>query len=451
MAKSQSNRYNQDMTPSSRFRNPESSKLALLGGEPVGKVSYPSFPRFSARARRRVQELLETGKTIGLGRDVPEIREAEQALSRYHDGRHCLGTSSGHGALQMALAGLEIGPGDEVITTPYTWGASISCILHQGALPVFADVDRRTGLIDPKTIEALINDRTRAILPVHIYGQPANMTAIGRIARKHGLFVIEDGSQAHGARWNGRKVGSFGDAAGFSCMGGKLLATTEAGYLLAPNEETYWKACLLSQHMGRAGDPGFPEDFRPFVDSLVYTYRLHPVNAVLLTEQLKKLERENAAREANWKHLRDILAPAPYLSLPKYPKASRPVFHIVTMNFNARRAGISRDTYAKALRAEGWHAFAYVPAPLTEWRRLQWRGYKGPRILWMETLKRHGYDPRKYPVPNCRYKVENSLEVNFNFVRGAKSMMERIGAIVDKVDAALPELREWEERQATDG
>ncbi|HKJ90817.1 MAG TPA: DegT/DnrJ/EryC1/StrS family aminotransferase, partial [Oceanipulchritudo sp.] len=115
------------------------STPALLGGKPVGKVSSPPYPSFSDRARKRVGEILETGRTIGLNREVAEIREAEEAISRYHDNRYCLGTSSGHGALQMALAGLEIGPGDEVITTPYTWGASVSCILHQGALPVFAD------------------------------------------------------------------------------------------------------------------------------------------------------------------------------------------------------------------------------------------------------------------------------------------------------------------------
>lgn len=421
-----------------------SPELALLGGEPVGPVTKPTYPVFSARAKRRVGELLDAGRTVGLNKEHREIREAESAISRYHGGLHCLGTSSGHGALQMGLAGLEIGPGDEVVTTPYSWGASISCILHQGAVPVFADVDRRTGLIDPKTIEPLINKRTRAIMPVHIYGQPANMPAIMRIARRHGLAVIEDGSQAHGARWNGQPVGGFGDAAGFSCMGGKLLATTEAGYLVTRHPEVYWRACLLCQHMGRSSDKGFPEDLRPFVDSLVYTYRLNPVNAVLLTEQLKKLDRENASRKANREHLLELLEDAPYLSFPQYPKASDPVFHMITMNFNAQKAGISRDTYVRALRAEGWMMGPYVPAPITDWNRLQWRNYKGPRVLWMEGLKRHGYDPQAYAVPNCRYKVAHSIESSFNFIRRAPAQMQRIAAIVEKVDAGIDQLRDWE-------
>jgi dTDP-4-amino-4,6-dideoxygalactose transaminase len=168
----------------------------------------------------------------------------------------------------MALAGLEVGPGDEVITTPFTWGASVSCILHQGAVPVFADVDRKTGLIDPGSIEAVITKRTRAILAVHIFGQPAAMQRIMKIAAKHDLVVVEDGSQAHGATIGGRVVGGFGHAAGVSCMGGKLLATSEAGYMVTPNEDLYWKACLLSQHMGRPPDRGFPDKMRPLVDSL---------------------------------------------------------------------------------------------------------------------------------------------------------------------------------------
>ncbi|RKX29310.1 MAG: hypothetical protein DRP71_16450 [Verrucomicrobia bacterium] len=418
--------------------------LALLGGKPVGRVQSPPFPQFSARAKRRVVELLDTGHTVGLGKHDKIIREAEDAISRYHGGLYCLGTSSGHGALQMALAGLEIGPGDEVITTPFTWGASISCILHQGAIPIFADIDRKTGLIDPNSIEAVITKRTRAILAVHIFGQPAPMSRIMKIAAKHGLVVVEDGSQAHGATIGGRMVGGFGHAAGFSCMGGKLLATTEAGYMVTPDEDVYWKACLLSQHMGRSPDAGFPDRLRPYVDSLVYTYRLNPVNAVLLTEQLKKLDREIEARRTNVDSLRENLSDSPFLSIPIYPKTVRPSFHLLTMSFNARRAGISRDTYIAALKAEGLPVFSYVPAPIPDWHRLHWKGYQGPRILWMDALKRNGIDYTKSEVPNCRYKIAHSVEMGFNFTRPAPRLMERAGEIVRKVDHAIRDLRAWE-------
>jgi dTDP-4-amino-4,6-dideoxygalactose transaminase len=436
------------MPSKSKSRVTTASKLALLGGNPVGKVKAPFFPQFSARAKRRVLDLLDTGHTVGLGKHDPIIREAENAISRYHDGLHCLGTSSGHGALQMALAGLEIGPGDEVITTPYSWGASISCILHQGAIPIFADVDPKTGLIDPATIEPLITKKTRAILAVHIFGQPAAMPRIMKIAAKHGLVVIEDGSQAHGATLGGRKVGGFGHAAGFSCMGGKLLATSEAGYMVTPDEDVYWKAALLSQHMGRSPDKGFPDHWRPYVDSLVYTYRLNPINAVLLTEQLKKLDREVDARRANVDTLRENLEASRFLALPNYPKSSRPAFHLLTMNFDARRAGVSRNTFVAALKAEGLPVFPYVPAPIPDWHRLHWKDYQGPRILWMDALKRNGVDYSKVKIPNCRRKITNSIEMGFNFTRLAPKQMARFAEIVQKVEANIDALRTWEKDQA---
>src|SRR5690606_16574628 len=218
----------------------------------------------------------------------------EHTIATWHAVERCLTTASGHAALHACLLGLEITAGAEVITTPYSWGASTSPILHNGAVPVFADVDPHTGLLDPSSVAEVIGPRTEAILVTHIYGQPADMTALRQLADAHGLALIEDGSQAHGARHRGRRVGGFGHAAGFSCMGGKLLATTEAGYLVTDRDDVYWKAILSCQHAGgtehpgRTAEPGFPSDLLPFSDSLNYTYRLGIINAVLLVEQLAK-------------------------------------------------------------------------------------------------------------------------------------------------------------------
>jgi len=145
------------------------NKLALLGGKPTGGPKQPKYPLFSKSAIRQVVDLLETGRTVGLGRTNTVIAKAEQAISQYHGNRHALVVNSGHAALMSALMGLEIGPGDEVITTPYTWGASTSCILDVGAVPIFADVDPLTGLLDPKKVEPAITKKTRAILVVHLY------------------------------------------------------------------------------------------------------------------------------------------------------------------------------------------------------------------------------------------------------------------------------------------
>src|SRR5262249_22389582 len=140
-------------------------KLALLGGEPAGGASAGPWPRFAPEAIARVVELLERGETVTLGKRGV-VGEAEAALSAYHGGRHVLDLNSGPAALHASLMGLEIGPGDEVVTTPYTWGASIACILHAGAIPVFVDVDPVTGLLDPAAIPAAVTPRTKAILAV---------------------------------------------------------------------------------------------------------------------------------------------------------------------------------------------------------------------------------------------------------------------------------------------
>ncbi|MCF7687071.1 MAG: DegT/DnrJ/EryC1/StrS family aminotransferase [Cephaloticoccus sp.] len=426
---------------------PTAAKLALLGGTPVGKITYPKFPTFTDRAIARTVEMLRTGKLFGVGRKhVPEIGEAEEVISRYHGGRHVLATSSGHAALQSALAGLEICGGDEVITTPYTWGASISCILHQNAIPVFVDVERATGLIDPESIEAAITPRTKAILAVHIFGQPANLKRLRAIADKHKLMLIEDGSQAHGAEIDGLRVGTVGDAAGFSCMGGKILATTESGYMVTPHENVYWKGAMIGQHMGRATDGGMPEELKPYSDSLVYTYRVAPFNAVLLTEQFAKLDAELVERRRHADLLRQHLAGGKYLRLPDYAAGVKPSYHLISFTLDSATAGITRDTFAAALKAEGFNAIGYVPSPISDWPRLHWQNYQGPRVSWLSTLAAAKVDYRNLPLPNTRWRVDHALESGFDMVAPNEPMIERMAEIILKVEANIDALRDHERK-----
>ncbi|MBE36175.1 MAG: hypothetical protein CMI16_11590 [Opitutaceae bacterium] len=427
---------------------PATSKLALLGGTAVGKITYPKFPTFTDWAIERTAEMLRTGKTFGVGRKhVQEIGEAEEVISQYHAGRHVLATSSGHAALQSALAGLEICCGDEVITTPYTWGASISPILHQNAIPVFVDVERATGLIDPELIETAITPRTKAILAVHLFGQPAKLKRLREIADKNSLMLIEDGSQAHGAVSGGQKVGTVGDAAGFSCMGGKLLATTESGYMVTPDENVYWKGAMIGQHMGRATDGGMPEELQPYTDSLVYTFRVAPFNAVLLTEQFKKIDAELDSRRYHADLLRSHLAGGKYLKLPVYGEGDKPSYHLLSFTLDSEAAGVTRDTFAAALKAEGLTAVGYVPSPISDWARLQWQDYKGPRVSWLSSLEAAGIDYRNMALPNTRWRVDNALETGFDMVEPSEPMVERMAEIILKVESNIDELRDLERRE----
>ncbi len=428
-----------------------SGTLALLGGKPVGAPAQPPYPRFTEHARSRVDQLLQSGPMVGLSRDHPLIDEAETTTARWHGVEHCLTTASGHAALQGALIGLEITDGAEVITTPYTWGASISAILHNDAVPVFADVDPERGLLDPAAVEAAIGPRTEAILAVHIYGQPADMTALRAIADRHGLALIEDGSQAHGARHRGVRVGGFGDAAGFSCMGGKLLATTEAGYLLTKSADVYWKAIISCQHAGntehpgRASEPGFPDQLRPHIDSLIHTHRIGVVNALLLVEQLKKLDDENAARTRNRAKLLDAITEVNSVSAPEHPD-SDPVFHMVSLNFVPEHAGVSKQTYLAALRAEGAPVFSYIETPLHKLDRLK-ADTTAPKVMWTDRIRRAGIDYEALELPGCDRKVARSIEMSWNWIEDDPAAMQRLADCFIKVEQNLDPLRAHERRE----
>ena len=433
--------------PSPYDRRMNDEKLALLGGEPRFTTKQTPYPRFSESAISRVENLLRAGTTVGFNKLCPEIDEAESKIARWQGAEYCLGTSSGHGALQSALAGLEITSGDEVITTPYTWGASIACILHNNAIPIFADVDPDTGLIDPATIEERITPRTKAILAVHLFGQPADMTRICAIAEKHGLSVVEDGSQAHGAIHAGRKVGVYGDAAGFSCMGGKLLATSEAGYMVTNDEETYWKAAMAGQHMGRSPDRGFPPEYLPYADSLVYTYRLNPISAVLLTEQISKIDDEIDARRRNAARFYSGIEGLKLIRAPIYADGDNPSYHMLTLNFPFITAPVTKESYLAALKAEGVNAFSYVPSAIPSWPRMQ-PDYSGPRAMWTESIKRNGVDYRSVSIPGCKERLSQGIEMSWNYLDYDEGSMDDLATAFEKVEQNISELVAWEHRVA---
>jgi dTDP-4-amino-4,6-dideoxygalactose transaminase len=429
------------------------SSLALLGGTPEYRLDPPVYPRFGADVFARIESTLRTGPMQGLSKGHPVIAELEERLAAFHGVDHALASSSGHGALQSALIGLEITGGDEVITSPYSWGASVSCILHNGAVPRFVDVLPDTGLIDPAALAGALTDRTRAILVPHIFGQPADMTAIMAFADEHGLAVIEDGSQAHGAKHRGRAVGAFGHAGGFSTNGVKPVATTEGGYMVTRVADVYWKATVSGQHagrgelIGRASEPGFPDPLRRSIDSLVYTYRPNLVTALLTLDRLPHLEDENAGRRRNAAAFLAGLEGIEHLSAPVHDPADECAFHMVTLNFDPERAGVSRDTYLAALNAEGVPAVGYVANGLHRSPRLR-PDWDGPRVMWTATLRAAGVDPTDVELPVCDRKVACSIELPWNCVDDDAPRMAALARAFAKVESGLDELRRHERTSA---
>jgi dTDP-4-amino-4,6-dideoxygalactose transaminase len=432
-----------------------SGGLALLGGEPAYRLPAPRYPVFGDELAARVGLFLREGTLLGLSKAHPVVREFEEAFAAYHGVPHCLGTISGHGALHSALIGLEITGGDHVLTSPYSWGASVSCILHNNAVPVFADVNPVTGLLDAARLADYLTDQTTAILVPHIFGQPADMTAIMTFADQRGLAVIEDGSQAHGATHQGTRVGAFGHAAGFSINGVKPIATAEGGYMLARRDDVYWKATVSGQHagrgelLGRAAEPGFPPGLRPAIDSLTYTYRPNAVSAMMALDRLGHLDAENQGRQANAADFRRLVDGVRSISFPEYRAADSCVFHMLTINFRAEHAGVARDTYLRALQAEGVPAVAYVERALNASPRLA-ADWKGPRVSWTRLMAESGTTPRSAYLPGCTTKVASSIEIPWNFVEPDPPRMSALADAFIKLEERLDDLRRFERSTGAD-
>ena len=238
----------------------------------------------------------------------PALTRFEEQMAKMHGVRHAIGVASGTDALLLGLLGAGVGPGDEVITTPFTFVATAEVIEHAGARPVFVDIDEATFNLDPAQIEARITGRTRAIIPVHLYGLPCDMAAIGKIAERHKLKVIEDCAQATGSRWMGRMVGGIGDAGAFSFFPTKNLgAIGDGGMVLTNDDALADKVRMLRGHGAKVRD---------HYELLGYNSRLDSLQAAVLSVKLPLLEGWNAQRRANAARYRELLGDVTGIALP---------------------------------------------------------------------------------------------------------------------------------------
>jgi len=270
-----------------------------------------------------------------------EVEAFEQAFARYCGVKHAIGVSSGTDALQLALLGYDISEGDEVITTPFTFIATAAAISHVGATPVLADIDPHTYNIDPAKIEAAITPRTKAILPVHLYGQPAEMAPILDIARRHGLWVIEDACQSHGATYFGRKTGGLGDVACFSFYPSKNLGAAGDGGMLTTNDDSFAEWARKVRDHGRTGK---------YVHGLVgFTYRLDALQAAILNAKLGHLDAWNEARRRNAAIYSELLASTDIV-VPQEAEGCRSVYHVYAIR-TPQRDGLLAHLQRKGIGA----------------------------------------------------------------------------------------------------
>lgn len=300
-------------------------------------------PLMGEEEKQAVLEVLDSGM-IAQG---PRVKAFEAAFAEMCDVAHAVATTSGTTALHVALLAHAIGKGDEVITSPFTFISTANSVLFTGARPVFVDIDPATFNIDPARIEDAITPRTRAILPIHLFGLTADMGAIMEIARSHDLVVIEDACQAHGAAYRGQPAGSFGTGT-FSLYPTKNITSAEGGMITTDDEEIAESCRVIRQHGMRR---------RYYHDELGYNFRMTDVHAAIGLAQLGKLERFNTARRANAAYLTEHLEG---VVTPRVPEGYHHVFHQYTI----RVPGGRRDELAAHLRENGVGCGIYYPVPV---------------------------------------------------------------------------------------
>lgn len=278
----------------------------------------------------------------------PEVAAFEQEFAAYCGSKECIAMNSGTSALHLALLAAGVGPGDEVITVPFTFVASVSAVTYAGARPVLVDIDPRSFTMDPTAIEAVITPRTKAILPVHLYGQSADMDPIMEIARRHGLVVIEDAAQAHGAKYKGRPVGSVGDMACFSFYPGKNLGAYGEGGAVTTSNPEYARTMRMLRDWGQ--DRKYHHVLRGF------NYRMEGFQGAILRVKLRHLEAWTEARRAVVNLYNNLLADSG-VETPTEMPWGRHVYHVYTLRTE------DRDGLQAYLQAGGIQTGIHYPVP----------------------------------------------------------------------------------------
>jgi len=311
------------------------------------------------------------------------IKEFEDRFAEYQGRKFAFAVNSGTASLDSALHVCGVGPGDEVIVSPYTWGATVGCILHNNAVPVFADIDPLTFNFRPDAIEKNITDSTKAIMVVHIYGHPCDMDPIMEIARRHNIKVIEDCSQAHGATYKGTKVGSIGDIGCFSIQASKNLTGGEGGILVFDDESLFDGVVSWASHPMRQLQELQDRPLSKYIDSIAPNFRMHPLSAAIANVQLGHLDERLAHRIANMEYLSERLADIPGIK-PTYvaPDCGHAV-HMIPLTYKADELnGTPLEKFRNALALEGLETTSYVGTPIHLRPRFKEHRFWGKGCPW---------------------------------------------------------------------
>ena len=405
----------------------EADKPALLGGQPSCTGSWPKWPVWRESWEPEILTILRSGRWYR-GGNAGKVQEFEIGYAKLLAAKRCLATASGTTALITSLHVMGVDAGDEVIVSPYTFIATYNAVLMHKALPVFADTDPATLTMDPSSIESRITDRTRVILPVHIYGMPCDMDPINAIAKKHDLGVVEDACQAWLAEYKGQMCGNLGDLGCFSFQNSKHLPSGEGGAIIG-NNDALVDRCDAFHNCGRATGS--------FQGSGHFTrgsnFRMQHFQAAMLLQQFDKLVSETKVRRENADYLGTELSGIPGITPARLPESSRAVWHLYPLRYDAQHFhGLSRAGFMRALRAEGvpcgggYHE-QYNDGLLDE--AINSRGFQ--RLFGKKRLKDYRESVRE--LPGNRQVCATTVTLSQNLLLASRGDMDRLVAAIRKI------------------
>lgn len=415
------------------------SKLAVKGGKPVRDVKTNPWPKWPVWDKSEEYALLEVLKSAVWSYNGPKESEFNKAFAEFIGAKYALSVANGTVSLQLALEACGIGWGDEVIVPGLTWQATAASVVDVNAVPILVDVCQDSWCIDPAKIEDAITPRTKAIIPVHLYGSFADMDAITEIAAKYNLRVIEDCAHKHGGEWNGKKAGSIGDIGSFSFQLSKLMTAGEGGALTTSDPQLYEKLDAL-RNCGRQPQTevsadkgtGIYSDEGNFIQS--GNYRITDFQAALLIEALKRLPQQNRLREDNAEYLNSLLLKLPGVR-PMRRDNRETMAAYYNFSFRYKQDDFKRlpvTEFRKALSAElgcpvepsyePLNACALYTPHTKPWR------HKLTDKYWQEI------DAGRFDLPVChRIHREESVCFHHSVLMGTKTDMDLIAESIQKV------------------
>jgi perosamine synthetase len=409
------------------------NKLAILGGEPVIQPgTIRPWPEINEVDINYVLESLQ-GTNHAFG---PNCVAFEKEFAAWNGNQYAITTNSGTAALHMAVAACDCSEGDEVIVTAYSWSSSATCILHHNCIPVFVDINFDTMNIDVNQIEAAITPKTKAIIIVHLHGLTVDMDQVMVVANKHGLKVIEDACQAHGARFNGRKAGTMGHCAAFSFNQNKNLCSGEGGMFVTDDKEIMEKARTLWS-FGETRTPNESRDYHVY--ALGWMYRNNDLTAAFGRAQLTRLDRYLECQKANVQILDQQLQEVPNLILPIEPENHDHNWYNYVVRFDMQALGHMQDAsqfrhkIVRALKAEGvetsvWQSFILPAMTVFQAKNAYGHGapWSSPHAQFVD------YSLDQYPVAQQHCDSHTCLSMALRYPNGSDTV-ELIGEAFAKV------------------